>query len=169
MVDIEQQVSPALIVGHVSVLQVLVAYFRNTPVENCTSIALPMNTVLKFTPSKGKCISSIHLIYFNFNQLIVAKNISPSKGGGWQESQHCILNSDKNAGCDVTTTDSDSYFHDTPTSEWYCSPLTRSITPPFNRESKDALPDVVSPLAAPPIWGDHGRGSVLSTLPSENI
>jgi len=142
VVDIEQQVSPALVVGHVSVLQVLVAYFRNTPVENCTSIALPLNTVLKFTPSKG---------------------------GGWQESQHCILNSDKNARCDVTTTDSDSYFHDTPTSEGYRSPLTRSITPPLNRESKDALPDVVSPLAAPPIWGDHGRGNVLSTLPSANI
>merc|ERR1712127_401600 len=64
VVDIEQQVGPVLVVSHVSVLQVLVAYFRNTPVESCTSIALPMNTVLEFTPAKG---------------------------GGWQESQQLVL------------------------------------------------------------------------------
>lgn len=61
---LEQQVEPVLIVSHTSVLQALVAYFRNSAAETCMDIDLPLNTVLKFTPAKG---------------------------GGWQETQHCIL------------------------------------------------------------------------------
>ncbi|ACI64342.1 predicted protein, partial [Thalassiosira pseudonana CCMP1335] len=50
VVDMEQQVGPVLVVSHVSVLQALVSYFRNSPVEECTGIEIPLNTVLKFTP-----------------------------------------------------------------------------------------------------------------------
>ncbi len=60
----EQQVSPVLVVSHVSVIQVLLAYFRRTPIEQCTSIEVPMHTVIKF---------------------------SPVTGGGWVESQHKLL------------------------------------------------------------------------------
>jgi len=60
----EQQVCPVLVVSHVSVMQVLMAYFRRTPVEECTSIEVPMNTVIQFAPVTG---------------------------GGWVESQHVIL------------------------------------------------------------------------------
>ena len=60
----EQQVSPVLVVSHVSVIQVLLAYFRRTPIEQCTSIEVPMHTVIKF---------------------------SPVTGGGWIESQHKLL------------------------------------------------------------------------------
>lgn len=53
VIDIEQQVIPTLVVSHVSILQCLVAYFRNTPVSKCTEIVIPMHTVLKFEPVRG--------------------------------------------------------------------------------------------------------------------
>lgn len=40
-------------VSHVSILQCLIAYFRNTPVEKCMSIEVPLHTVIKFTPLRG--------------------------------------------------------------------------------------------------------------------
>lgn len=57
-----------MIVSHTSVLQALVAYFRNSPAEECMSIDLPLNTVMKFTPAKG---------------------------GAWVETHHCILKEEK--------------------------------------------------------------------------
>lgn len=64
VIDVEQQVIPTLVVSHVSILQCLMAYFRNTPVEKCASIEVPMHTVIKFTPVRG---------------------------GGWSESQHPLF------------------------------------------------------------------------------
>ena len=49
----EQQVNMVCVVSHVSVLQLLMAYFRRTPIEKCSSIEVPMNTVFKFTPVTG--------------------------------------------------------------------------------------------------------------------
>jgi len=150
VVDIEQQVGPVLVVSHVSVLQVLVAYFRNEPVEKCTSIAIPLNTILKFTPAKG---------------------------GGWQESQKRILNSPSNSHTDLISMDNGmlchapiSEAHDTPlvstpiTSQMTISDHARSGTPP----------EMISPLPtpAPPIWGDHSRQSsksLMPPLPGSNI
>lgn len=63
----EQQLGPALVVSHVSVLQVLISYFRSTPVGECTGIEVPMHTVLKFVPLRG---------------------------GGWLESHHRLLPDD---------------------------------------------------------------------------
>ena len=67
VIDMEQQLGLAVVVSHVSVLQVLVSYFRSTPVEECTGIEIPMHTVLKFVPLRG---------------------------GGWLESQHALLPDD---------------------------------------------------------------------------
>ena len=53
MVDIEQQVIPTLVMSHVSVLQMLIAYFRRTPVEEAMQIEVPLHTVIKFTPARG--------------------------------------------------------------------------------------------------------------------
>ncbi|KAL7561228.1 hypothetical protein ACA910_004149 [Epithemia clementina (nom. ined.)] len=53
VIDMEQQVIPTLVVSHVSILQCLMAYFRNTPVESCMSIEVPMHTVIKFEPVRG--------------------------------------------------------------------------------------------------------------------
>ena len=50
-----------VLVSHVSVIQVLMSYFRQTPIDKCSSNEVPMNTVIKFTPVSG---------------------------GGWTESQH---------------------------------------------------------------------------------
>jgi len=61
IVEIEQQVTPTLVVSHVSVLQMLIAYFRNSPVDKAMSIEVPLHTVIKFTPVRG---------------------------GGWSETQH---------------------------------------------------------------------------------
>jgi hypothetical protein len=61
VVDLEQQVIPTLIVSHVSILQMLIAYFRRSPVREAMTIEVPLHTVLKFTPARG---------------------------GGWTESQH---------------------------------------------------------------------------------
>jgi broad specificity phosphatase PhoE len=47
MIDVEQQLGLAVIVSHVSVLQVLVSYFCGTPIQ------IPMHTVMKFTPLRG--------------------------------------------------------------------------------------------------------------------
>ena len=60
----EQQIGPTVVVSHVSVLQVLVSYFRSTPVMECTGIDIPMHTVLKFVPLRG---------------------------GGWLESHHKLI------------------------------------------------------------------------------
>jgi hypothetical protein len=53
VIEIEQQVIPTLVVSHVSILQVLMAYFRNSRIESCTGIEVPMHTVIKFTPVRG--------------------------------------------------------------------------------------------------------------------
>jgi broad specificity phosphatase PhoE len=67
VIDVEQQLGPAVIVSHVSVLQVLVSYFRGTPIQECMDIEIPMHTVMKFTPLRG---------------------------GGWMEGQHALLPDD---------------------------------------------------------------------------
>lgn len=61
VVDLEQQVVPTLVVSHVSVLQMLMAYFRKSPVEKAMEIEVPLHTVIKFAPARG---------------------------GGWSETQH---------------------------------------------------------------------------------
>lgn len=63
VVELEQQVVPTLVVSHVSVLQVLIAYFRNSPIEECMSIEIPLHSVVKFTPARG---------------------------GGWSETRHTL-------------------------------------------------------------------------------
>lgn len=68
IIDMEQQVNMVVVVSHVSVIQVLMSYFRKTPIDKCTSNEVPMNTVIKFTPVSG---------------------------GGWTESQHNLCPSDE--------------------------------------------------------------------------
>ncbi len=68
IIDMEQQVNTVVVVSHVSVIQVLMSYFRRTPIDKCTSNEVPMNTVIKFTPVSG---------------------------GGWTESQHKLCPGDE--------------------------------------------------------------------------
>jgi Histidine phosphatase superfamily (branch 1) len=53
VIEVEQQVIPTLVVSHVSILQVLIAYFRNSRIESCMNIEVPLHTVIKFTPVRG--------------------------------------------------------------------------------------------------------------------
>ena len=55
------QVSPVLVVSHVSVIQCLLAYFRNSPVRECTNIEVPLHTVIEMTPMKGAGWSERHI------------------------------------------------------------------------------------------------------------
>ena len=64
IIDLEQTLGPAVIVSHVSVLQVLLSYFRSTPVSQSIQVEVPMHTVFKFVPLRG---------------------------GGWLESRHVLL------------------------------------------------------------------------------
>ena len=64
IIDLEQTLGPAVIVSHVSVLQVLLSYFRSTPVTQSIQVEVPMHTVFKFVPLRG---------------------------GGWLESRHMLL------------------------------------------------------------------------------
>lgn len=141
VVDIEQQVGPVLVVSHVSVLQVLVAYFRNTAVENCTSIALPLNTVLKFTPAKG---------------------------GGWQESQVRIQNSPCNSHCDLISL---GVANDGHIVEGQHTPLMRTPVGSYKKieishqRGKGSPPEMVSPSETLPIWGDHAMRDSTHHMP----
>jgi len=73
VIDIEQQVVPTLLVSHVSILQCLMAYFRNTRVEKCMEIEVPLHTVIKFTPVRGGGWSESHHPFYD---------VQASNGGG---------------------------------------------------------------------------------------
>jgi broad specificity phosphatase PhoE len=68
IIEIEQQLAPVVVVSHVSVIQVLLSYFRQTPVDDCTKIEVPMHTVIE---------------------------LRPLLGGGWQEVQHTLIPQDE--------------------------------------------------------------------------
>ena len=53
VIDMEQSITPVLVVSHVSVIQILLAYFRGTSVTECTKITVPMHTVIKLRPVMG--------------------------------------------------------------------------------------------------------------------
>ena len=82
IIDVEQQVNMVVIVSHVSVIQVLMSYFRRTPIEECTSNEVPMNTVIKFTPVSG---------------------------GGWTESKHKLCEGQINESEYEFLSDSESF------------------------------------------------------------
>ena len=65
VIDVEQEVVPTLVVSHVSILQCLMAYFRNTRVEKCMSIEVPLHTVIKFTPVRGGGWSESHHPFYD--------------------------------------------------------------------------------------------------------
>lgn len=74
VIDVEQQVVPTLVVSHVSIIQCLMAYFRNTRVEKCMEIEVPLHTVIKFTPVRGGGWSESHHPFYDIPAL--------SGGGG---------------------------------------------------------------------------------------
>jgi broad specificity phosphatase PhoE len=69
VIDVEQEVVPTLVVSHVSILQCLMAYFRNTRVEQCMSIEVPLHTVIKFTPVRGGGWSESHHPFYDVPEI----------------------------------------------------------------------------------------------------
>ena len=53
--------SPVLVVSHISVIQCLLAYFRNSPVHECTNIEVPLHTIIEMVPMKGAGWSERHI------------------------------------------------------------------------------------------------------------
>jgi 6-phosphofructo-2-kinase len=50
IIEAERQRRPVLVVGHLSSLQVLLAYFRGVPVDDCPRISVPMHAVVELMP-----------------------------------------------------------------------------------------------------------------------
>lgn len=116
VVDLEQQVIPVLVVSHVSVLQMLIAYFRKSPIEKCMNIEVPLHTAIKFTPSRG---------------------------GGWSESQHTLT---------PAYTRCDSFRRENYKFEGI-ERVGRHETPVTKRS---------------PIWGDHLRKSSSTSIGNQS-
>lgn len=53
LVEVEMSTRPVLIVSHITVLQLLLAYFRGIPVEEAWNVAVPKNTVFEVSPTTG--------------------------------------------------------------------------------------------------------------------
>jgi hypothetical protein len=137
VIDVEQQVIPTLVVSHVSIIQCLMAYFRNTPVKKCMGIEVPMHTVIKFEPVRG---------------------------GGWRETQHSLYvdNDSLSRGQEVSPIHR--MAPNTPQPAWspeyYKHMITASSVGELSAvtfadgEGGGTTPPL-GPL--PPIWGDHVR------------
>eukprot|EP00566_Odontella_aurita_P000094 CAMPEP_0113572586 /NCGR_PEP_ID=MMETSP0015_2-20120614/26169_1 /TAXON_ID=2838 /ORGANISM="Odontella" /LENGTH=864 /DNA_ID=CAMNT_0000475619 /DNA_START=56 /DNA_END=2650 /DNA_ORIENTATION=- /assembly_acc=CAM_ASM_000160 len=126
IIDMEQQVGPVVVVSHVSVIQALVAYFRSTPVQKCTSIEVPLHTVIKFTPSRG---------------------------GGWVESRHKLLDDREVEDDDDDLSDDNTASTGRTSSEGgeeEARPSSAEGSGIGERGTLDAVDK--SPI---PIWGDH--------------
>lgn len=53
LVEVEMSTRPVLLVSHISVLQLFVAYFKGVPIEDAWQVSIPKNTVLEISPTSG--------------------------------------------------------------------------------------------------------------------
>lgn len=80
IIDLEQHVAPCLVVSHISVIQVLLSYFRSSPIRECTSIEVPLHTVIKLTPMRGGGWSEEHIeLHFDKETGEMKERILPVK------------------------------------------------------------------------------------------
>ena len=102
VIDVEQEVVPTLIVSHVSILQCLMAYFRNTRVEQCMSIEVPLHTVIKFTPVRGGGWSESHHPFYDVPHCIDSGSMgmeSRQSESGYNLSQMDIGDNSHSGSC----------------------------------------------------------------------
>ena len=50
VIEMERCRRPVLVCSHLSTLQVLLAYFKGVPLQDCVTLDFPMNAVIEFTP-----------------------------------------------------------------------------------------------------------------------
>ncbi len=113
IIDMESQVNMVLVVSHVSVIQVLLSYFRQTPVATCTSNEVPMNTVIKFTPvSGGGWTESQHRLCPGLTDEIDSQHSSGSEDASHEQQRPQPIWGDKNirANSSMTSASSSSNF-----------------------------------------------------------
>jgi len=55
VIELERQRKPLLFVAHQAVLRALYAYLMNAPPETCTSLQMPLHTVIELTPNAYGC------------------------------------------------------------------------------------------------------------------
>mmetsp|Transcript_22420 Transcript_22420/g.34030 ORF Transcript_22420/g.34030 Transcript_22420/m.34030 type:complete len:729 (+) Transcript_22420:210-2396(+) len=134
IIDMEQQTAPVLLVSHISVLQTLIAYFReDTPTNECMGLEVPLHTVIKFTPSRG---------------------------GGWVESRHSLLlqsqQQQQQTKGDVSSAASAS---STTTLSAHSSSSSLLVMKTTAAEDDTSSPTATMHKSAEkistPIWGDH--------------
>jgi len=66
LIDVEMCTSPVLIVSHITVLQLLLAYFKGVPVEEAWKMSLPKGKVVEVNPTSGGSFScEEHLLLGN--------------------------------------------------------------------------------------------------------
>jgi broad specificity phosphatase PhoE len=53
LVDVEMNTRPVLIISHITVLQLLVAYFRGVPVQEAWQLSVPRGSVMEVLPTSG--------------------------------------------------------------------------------------------------------------------
>ena len=53
--ELERSREPVMIVAHQAILRVLFAYFMGFPREECINVSIPLNTVIRITPTAAGC------------------------------------------------------------------------------------------------------------------
>ena len=118
IIDMEQQVGLVVVVSHVSVIQTLMSYFRCTPVQKSAEIAVPIHTVIKFTPARG---------------------------GGWAESHHKLLEDEEIVVEQTPASPTTGMIEKSPMPIWGDpKPLSRAnyLTPVKDMRAKLSVPDI---------------------------
>ena len=118
IIDMEQQVGLVVVVSHVSVIQTLMSYFRCTPVQRSSEIAVPIHTVIKFTPARG---------------------------GGWAESHHKLLEDEEIVVEQTPASPAIDMMEKSPMPIWGDhKPLSRanSLPPVNDMKAKLSVPDI---------------------------
>lgn len=118
IIDMEQQVGLVVVVSHVSVIQTLMSYFRCTQVQRSSEIAVPIHTVIKFTPARG---------------------------GGWAESHHKLLEDEEIVVEQTPASPAIGMIEKSPMPIWGDhKPLSRadSFPPAKDMRAKLSVPDI---------------------------
>lgn len=53
--ELERLREPVVIVAHQAILRVLYSYFMGLPREECINVSIPLNTMIKITPTSNGC------------------------------------------------------------------------------------------------------------------
>lgn len=82
IIEVEQCTAPVLIVSHVTVLQLLLAYFGNTPIGDAWKLPVPKGVVFEVTPTLGGgFLCEEHTMLRDGDASTSAGSLTPRAGG----------------------------------------------------------------------------------------